>query len=43
MGIVETEGYRNPYKSKYSLEELTLLFGKKEEIGISQISKESQG
>lgn len=27
LGIAKTEGYRNPYKAKYSLEELTLLLG----------------
>ncbi|MCB2160476.1 hypothetical protein KQH40_00150 [bacterium] len=27
LEIVETEGYRNPYRTKYSLEELALLFG----------------
>lgn len=27
-GIVETAGYRNPYRAKYSLEELVLLFGR---------------
>ena len=28
FGIVETKGYRNPYKAKYTLGELALLFGK---------------
>ena len=28
LEIVETEGYRNPYRAKYSLEELALIFGK---------------
>ncbi len=28
FGIVETEGYKNPYRSKYSLVELALIFGK---------------
>lgn len=28
LEIVETEGYRNPYRAKYSLEELALFFGK---------------
>lgn len=27
-GIIETSGYRNPYKAKYSLVELALLLGK---------------
>lgn len=26
-GIVETSGYRNPYRAKYTLVELALLFG----------------
>ena len=31
FGIVETYGYRNPYKAKYSLVELALRFGEKKE------------
>ena len=33
FGIAETSGYRNPYKSKYSIVELTLLFGKSQDNG----------
>ena len=33
--IVETAGYRNPYKAKYSLIELTILFGKPQTINKS--------
>ncbi|MDK2979771.1 MAG: hypothetical protein PWQ55_118 [Chloroflexota bacterium] len=30
LGIVETEGYKNPYRAKYSLEELALIFGEQQ-------------
>ena len=32
LGIVETEGYRNPYRAKYSLEELSLVYGKQTDV-----------
>ena len=37
FGIVETKGYRRPYRGKYTLEELAILFGK---FFINKESKE---
>ena len=34
--IVETEGYRNPYRAKYSLEQLALIFGKPTKTDVTQ-------
>jgi hypothetical protein len=39
FGIVETEGYRNPYHGKYSLEELALLFGK---LPVEEVIEEKE-
>ncbi len=39
LGIVETDGFRKPYKAKYTLEELALLFGKPSKNNSSQPEK----
>lgn len=40
FGIVETAGYRKPYRAKSSLEELALLFGKPPINGVAQAEDE---
>jgi len=40
--IVETGGYRNPYKAKYSLIELAILIGKSQKIEKSDSTSTGQ-
>jgi len=39
---METEGYKNPYRAKYSLEELALIFGHLPEKELSQSEVEGK-
>lgn len=39
LEIAETEGYRNPYRAKYPLEELALIFGEPPEIKVTQLEE----
>lgn len=40
LGIVETKGYHKPYRAKYSLEELVLIFGEPLQSEVPQTEEQ---